>query len=172
MAGDESEVVVVGRILRPHGIKGWVHVASFTDPNDNILTYRPWLLRSGDGGDWLTADVEEIRPHQHGFVACLKGIGDRDGAESLRGRWIGVPASELPATGPDEYYWRDLLGLAVVDTDGRTIGQVVDLIDTGANDVLVVKQADGAETLIPFHRQFVLDADPAAGRIRVNWQAD
>jgi 16S rRNA processing protein RimM len=172
MAGDDSEVVVVGRVLRPYGIRGWVHLASFTDPGDNILTYRPWLLRAGEVGDWRAAEVEEIKPHQHGFVARFQGIGDRDGAESLRGRWIGVPASELPVAEPEEYYWRDLLGLAVVDTDGRTIGEVADLIETGANDVLVVKQVDGTETLIPFHRQFVLDADPAAGRIRVDWPAD
>jgi 16S rRNA processing protein RimM len=172
VAAQKSPVVVVGRIQAPYGIKGWVHVASFTDPKDNILTYRPWLLRRGDQGVWHEAEVDEVRNHKQGFVARFRSIEDRTAAELVKGRWIGVPESEFPAAEGDEYYWRDLIDLVVVDLSGQTIGRVAGLMETGAHDVLVVADDTGDETLIPFHRQYVREVDRASGQIRVDWQAD
>lgn len=172
-----DDIVVVGRIQGPYGIKGWVHIAAFTDPKDNILSYRPWLLGSAERNPvvrnkWRTLETTEVRPHKQGFVAGLVGVNDRNDAESLKGCLIGVPASELPPAGLDEFYWRDLIGLTVVDVDGTTIGRVSDLMETGANDVLVVDSGQEGDVLIPFHRQYVVNVDLAGDRIEVDWRTN
>ncbi len=172
-------LVVVGRIQGPYGVKGWVHVAAFTDPKENLMGYRPWYLgawrepgAATSPGAWRAVEVAEIRPHKQGFVARIAGVGDRNQADALKGHAIGVPASVLPEPGPGEYYWRDLLGAMVVRADGSELGTVRDLLETGAHDVLVVAPPGGASgepVLIPFHRRYVLAVDAAAGRIDVDW---
>lgn len=170
-------MVVVGRIQGPYGIKGWVHVASFTDPKENIQSYCPWYLGSQSGEpDWQPAGLESIRPHKHGYVAKLSGVDDRIAADAVKGRLIGVPETSLPEPESGEYYWRDLIGAEVTNTEGRVLGAVADLIETGAHDVLVIKRSvsgeDSAEdVLIPFHTNYVLEVDMAAKRIQVDWQA-
>ena len=165
-------IVVVGRVQGPYGIKGWVHLAVFTDPKDNLLRYRPWLTDGdGAGHGWQAADVREIRPHKQGFVARFEGVADRTAAEALKGRLIGVPETELSEPTADEFYWRDLIGTEVTDQQGACLGRVVELLETGAHDVLVIDPGtNGEQLLIPFHRQYVLDVDLAAGRIEVDWQ--
>ncbi|TNF87640.1 MAG: ribosome maturation factor RimM [Gammaproteobacteria bacterium] len=170
-------MVVVGRIQGPYGIKGWVHVASFTDPKENIQSYSPWHLGSQSGEpDWQLAEIESVRPHKQGYVAKLSGIEDRNGAEAVKGRLIGVPEASLPEPESGEYYWRDLIDAEVVDAEGRILGTVASLIETGAHDVLVIKRLQprdqAEEVLIPFHSSYVLDVDQAAKRIRVDWQAE
>lgn len=163
----------MGRIQGPYGIKGWVHVASFTDPRENIESYSPWLLGNATRG-WQDVDVEQIRPHKQGYVAKLSGVDDRNAAEVLKGKLIGVPETILPPAGSGEYYWRDLIGARVLNADDQVLGTVRDLIETGAHDVLVVTEAPGAddkdgERLIPFHASYVLAVDLDAGEIRVDW---
>ncbi len=167
-------MVVVGRIQGPYGIKGWVHIASFTDPKENIQSYSPWQL--GDQRDWRGAEVESIRPHKQGYVAKLRGIDDRTGAEALQGLLIGVAEENLPEPESGEYYWRDLIGAEVVNAGGQCLGEIASLIETGAHDVLVITPAtslgglDGPEDiLIPFHDNYVLEVDKDAGLIRVDW---
>lgn len=167
-------MVVVGRIQGPYGIKGWVHIASFTDPKENIQTYAPWQLgKDADGPGWRSADVESIRPHKQGYVAKLSGIEDRNDAEAAKGLLIGVAEANLPEPDEDEFYWRDLIGAAVVNVDGQSLGKVAGLIETGAHDVLVIQpgEPDAEETLIPFHADYVLEVEMAARLIRVDWQA-
>ena len=177
-----EEIVVVGRVQGPYGIQGWVHVATFTDPRDNITGYRPWFLADASNrGIWRPARLAEVRTHKQGFVARFSGIDDRNGAQSLRGCWIGVPESEFSRLPADEYYWRDLIGLKVIDQDGLCLGRVRELLETGVHDVLVVAAeteasddegaAEGETVLIPFHRQFVLGVDKARGEISVHWLA-
>lgn len=174
-SAEAAPIVVVGRIQGPYGIKGWVHVASFTDPRDNIEAYSPWLLGSASGRrDWRAVDVEQIRPHKQGYVAKLAGVDDRSAAEGLKGHLIGVPEASLPLPAPDEYYWRDLIGCTVTNTDGTCLGRVRELIETGVHDVLVIDPAEGqpaeeGDVLIPFHAEYVLGVDMEAGDIRVDW---
>jgi 16S rRNA processing protein RimM len=160
--------VVVGRIGGPYGVRGWVHVSAFTDPKENIGRYGPWLLKAGGEQDWRPASPCELKAHRQDFVARFCGIEDRAAAEALKGSLIGVPEAELPEPEEDEFYWRDLTGMDVVEPDGRCLGRVTGLMETGVNDVLVIATRTG-ELLVPFHRQFVLNVDADRRRIVVEW---
>ncbi len=142
-----------------------MRLVSYTDPPGNLLNYTPWFLRRS--GEWQAIDVLEIQPHGEGFVASLSGIEDRNAALAIGGCKIGVPASSFPPPGPGETYWRDLMGLRVVNSDGTVFGTVERLIETGAHDVLVVKGE--RERLIPFVKQFVIRVVPDEGLLRVDW---
>jgi 16S rRNA processing protein RimM len=109
--------------------------------------------------------------HGDGLIVCLDGVATREGAEALEGQFVGVPREQLPATEGGEYYWADLIGLAVLNLAGVSLGKVTRLIETGANDVLVVTDGE-RERLLPFVGHVVKDVDVAAGRINVDWEAD
>lgn len=184
---NSTDVVVIGRIQGAFGVHGWVRLASYTDPADNILNYEPWLLQRGE--QWQAVHVHSAKAQRNGFIAQLEGVEDRDAAAALRGTMIGIEARSLPQAQLDEYYWRDLIGLTVLNLAGEEIGEVVDMMATGANDVMVValkkdgrkaaqgkKAADGKtdrsdadRELIPFHRQYVPSVDLAAGQLTVDW---
>ncbi|MEM8768443.1 MAG: ribosome maturation factor RimM, partial [Pseudomonadota bacterium] len=172
------DIVIVGRIRGPYGIQGWVHVQAFTEPKENLRTYRPWLLAAPGPGseapespDWRSVAVAKIRPHKQDFIARLDGVVERNGAEALKGSWIGVNAELLPPPAEEEYYWRDLIGATVANVQGEVLGQVRDLLETGAHDVLVIEpEGQGREALlIPFHDQYLKAVDLASRRISVAW---
>ena len=170
MAQTKAKPVILGRISGLFGVRGWVRVHSYTDPREAILEYANWLIETA--GEWRPAAVAEGKPHGKTIVARIDGVDDRDAAAELMDALIGVDRSELPAPQAGEYYWSDLEGLTVEQEDGETIGNVAHLIETGANDVLVVRKAD-QETLIPFVTgEVVKDVDLANGVIRVDWDWD
>jgi 16S rRNA processing protein RimM len=146
-----------------------VKVHSYTDPRDGILRYRVWHLR-GAGG-WQPFERREGRVHGKGIVARLAGIEDRDQARAMIGVDVAVPRCDLPPLGGGEYYWTDLIGLRVETMEGRVLGLVERLFDTGSNDVLVV--SGERERWIPFILDQVVRAvEPDEGRIRVDWDPD
>lgn len=161
--------IVVGRVTAVFGIKGFVKVASFTDPAENLLDYRPWLLESD--GRWQPVRVDAVQRHSKGFIARLDGCDDRDEADRFTGRDLAVPRSELPEAGPGEFYWFDLIGLEVMTPAGKRLGRVTRIQETGANDVLVVEDRE-REHLIPFVEKVVPDVDLATGRITADWDPD
>ena len=163
-----DELVVMGRIAAPYGVKGWIKVHPYTEYLDSLLDYPVWRL--GKGGAWRPYRVVEGRPHNRFLLAELEGVDDRDAAERLRGMEIAVARDELPEPDEDEYYWDDLIGLEVVNTSGASLGRVKGLLETGAHDVLQV--VGERERLIPFTAPIVLEVNLAAGRIRVDWEAD
>jgi len=170
-----GNVLKAGRILAAFGIKGWVKVHSDTAPRENILDYRPWYLWRN--GQWQEIEVAEGAIHSKGIAVRLKGVEDRNTAETLAGIDIGVPAESLPKLPAGEFYWRDLIGLAVVNTEGVLFGVVGELLETGANDVLVVKPCEGSvdqeQRLVPWVQgQVVQRVDIAAKRITVDWGVD
>ena len=165
---DETPIVM-GRIAGPYGIRGWVHVVSFTTPPGNLLDYRPWYLARDRR--WQAIDTVEARRHGKGLVAKLPGCDDRDTAAQFKGSHIGVQREHQPQPGEDDYYWHDLVGLRVETIQGMELGTIDHLIETGSNDVLVVRGE--RERLIPFIRgQVVLSIDLAAGVIRVDWDPE
>jgi 16S rRNA processing protein RimM len=169
VARSDSELIRLGHIAGAYGVRGWVRVASHTDPAAGILDHRVWRIRVD--GTWVEVDVTAGRRHPRGVVAKLEGCDDRDTAESYSGAEIAVPRARLPALGEGDYYWTDLIGVSVVTRDGTILGVVDRLMHTGANDVLVVKGE--RETLIPFvEDQVVLKVDVDGGRITVDWDPE
>lgn len=165
----DGDMVVVGRIAGPHGVGGLLRIVSYTHPAENLLRYAPWsFLREGAWREVAACPAEASR-HDKGFLCRLDGIHDREAAAALRGVLIGVPETALPEPETDEYYWRDLIGLDVVSVDGDRLGQVENLMATGANDALVV--SDGAsESLIPFIESVVKHVDLRGSVIVVDWE--
>ncbi|MEY4767901.1 MAG: hypothetical protein RL637_540 [Pseudomonadota bacterium] len=163
--------LLAGEISAAFGIKGWLKVISFTSPRGNILSYSPWILKKADQSrtvEVLTGDIQGKN-----LVARVKGINDRSLAEALRGYQIWIDQQLLPVLDEGEYYWRDLIGLQVENLDQESFGIVDSLIETGANDVLVVRNAEGRERLIPFVQgQFVRHIDLIAKKMLVDWDAD
>ncbi len=173
-ASDAQTRVVVGRISGLYGVQGWVKLFSHTQPRDNLLDYRAVELgRAGPDGvtRWTPAELLEGRRQGKTLVARIAGVDDRDAAAAWIDADIAVRREALPATDEDEYYWVDLIGLAVENTDGERLGTVGSLIETGAHDVLVV---DGdRQRLIPFAvGPIVREVDLESGRILVDWDAD
>ncbi len=166
---DNAPRVVLGEVVGVHGIRGDIKIHSSTRPRTNIFDYSVWGLEVGE----VRHDYVVLQGRQQGknLVARLKGVTDRDAAFALRGHTISVPQSALPAKAPGEYYWRELIGLRVETQDGVALGQVSDLLETGANDVLVV--AGERERLIPYlPEQTVQSVDLDQGLIEVDWDPD
>ncbi len=160
--------VVMGRIAAPFGIKGWVKVQPFSEDPGTLLDFESW--RVGRGEQHTHYSVEAAQDHGKALVAKLAGIDDRDAAYALRGQEISVAKSALPPPQDNEYYWSDLIGLRVVNREGVELGTVDSLMESGANDLLVVKGA--REHLIPFIAAFVGQVDLAGGTIEVDWGED
>ncbi len=176
--GDESEglapELIVGRICGVYGIKGWVRIHSFTEPLDNLFGYRDWKIRRGDS--WQAIEIDSGREHGKGLIAHIVGIDDRSAAELLNGCDIAVPRAQLPALEQGEYYWHQLEGLAVIAA-GQCLGKVAHLLETGANDVLVIKPCEGSidsrERLIPWVKgQYIKQVDLEAATIEVDWDPE
>lgn len=163
----DSKPVVLGHISGLFGVKGWIKVHSYTKPREAILDYSDWLIERE--GELRLNKVAEGQRHGKTVVARLSGIDDRDEAAGFIDCVISVPRESLPETADDEHYWTDLEGLKVVHRDGTVLGKVSHLLETGANDVLVV-QGD-QELLIPYVREEVIEnVDLDKGIISVNWE--
>jgi len=162
-------MVVMGKIVAAQGILGWVKVQTYTEYLDSLFDYDTWY--AGDGQDWQPMRLLDGKVHGKVLVAKLEGVSDRTAAEKLKGRLIAVPRAELPEQEENEYYWSDLIGLPVQNLQGEMLGVVDNLLETGANDVLVV-QGEHGELLIPFIESVVQAVDLGGRMIRVDWQAD
>jgi 16S rRNA processing protein RimM len=158
----------MGHVSAPFGVQGWIKVHPYTETNTGLTGYTTWWL--GKNGSYQAYEVLEARAQGTEVVAKLKGFEDREAALSLRGMEVAVPRNKLPKTRRDEYYWSDLIGLKVVNTEGLSLGTVKQMLATGANDVLVV--GGERERLIPFVRQVIQDVDVQGGTIQVEWGAD
>jgi len=162
--------VTLGRISGVHGVAGWVKVHADTREREGILGYNPWYLRDTTG--WQPHQVLDGRVQASGVVvAQLEGIRDRESARALIGVEIAVKRDQLPKLKRGEYYWSDLEGLEVVNVEGIALGTVSHLFETGANDVLVVREGK-RERLIPFTKQAVKKVDLAGRTIRVDWDPE
>lgn len=172
----DSDLLVVGRVVGVHGIRGWVKVLSWTDPRENVFEYRPWYLK-GDRG-WEPVELTGGRTQGKGLVAHLAGETDRERArERFVGREIAIPRDALPSLEEGEFYWRDLIGLRVRTEAGQDLGKVVSLLETGANDVLVVRgdgdSIDTRERLLPWvPDEYILEVNLDAGQMLVDWDPE
>ena len=167
------EPVVLGKLGSTYGIRGWLRVYSSTEDSVSIFEYQPWFLKTG--GQWREVELESWRHHNNDLIIKLKGVDDRETAHAMTNAEIAVDASQLPKLEEGDYYWRDLMGCKVVNTSGYEFGKVTDMMETGSNDVLVVKanlkDAFGIkERLIPFlDGQVIKKVDLATRTIEVDW---
>jgi 16S rRNA processing protein RimM len=165
-------MIVLGRIVAPYGVRGWVRIHPFGDDPASWRRMSEWWLGADAEGDvWQPYKVESLRAHGAGWVAKLGAVDDRNAAESLDGRFIAAPREALPDTHADEYYWADLIGLAVVNEQNDRLGEVTSLFDSSAHSVLVVQDGE-TERLLPFVETVVKGVDVAGGCIRVAWGKD
>ena len=183
--GNASEKVILGRITGVYGVKGWVKVFSYTDPMEAIVDYNPWLIRAENrkNATWSQVKLKAGKRHAKTVVAKLENCNDRDAAMSYVGTEIAIEKQQLEQlTEENEYYWRDLIGLRVINQQDVELGVVKSLMETGANDVLVVvteiDTEDGAnketiERLIPWTLDnAIVSVDLEQKVIEVDWEPD
>ena len=180
------ERIKLGRINAAYGLKGWLKVYSDTDPIEQILSYSPWQLQRGEkeptetepqSGKELQVEVEKGKIQGRSLIVLLAGVEDRTQAESMIGYEVWIDRAKLPGLEQGEYYWHQLEGLKVVNQSGAVLGKVDRFMETGANDVMVVKPVTGSiddtERLIPFVQDKVVkDVNIETAIIVVAWESD
>jgi 16S rRNA processing protein RimM len=175
----DSEVAaksaVLAKIGKTHGVKGWVRIISFTSPVENIFDYSSFIATRD--GETRTVDIDQYKDQTAGILGHIKGVDTPEQAKQLAGMTLSVSVAELPQLTADEVYWYQLEGLAVINQNDQLLGVVNSLIETGSNDVLIVKPSedsiDDRERLIPFRRgATVSEVNIAAGTLRVIWDAE
>ena len=169
-------MAVMGQVVGSYGVSGWIKVFPYTENIDSLRTYPVWWLGQGND-EWREVCVIGCEVHGRVLIAFLAEYTDRTLALQLKGSYIAVPRSQLPIlpeSGEDGYYWSDLIGLEVVNLEGESLGRVIGLIETGANDVLQVQspEAREKERLIPFVEPVIAQVDLKAGWIKVDWGAE
>ena len=210
-----DDAIEVGRVIGPWGLKGWIRVQAYSADPKALFSSRRWFIRppetpsaalsarrraaAGPATVWppLLRITHSKEQGDH-VVAAAREIADRAAAEAMKGARIFIARSSFPTAGDGEYYWVDLIGLAVVNREGQALGTVVDLLDTGAHSVLRLRRpepavelegaeaadsagsaepakpapADPGERLIPFVAAYVDDVDFARRLITVDWGLD
>jgi 16S rRNA processing protein RimM len=181
-----DDAVEVGLVIGAWGLKGGIRVKPFSNDPKALFSSRRWFVRPPES----TAPAARAFPpllritmskdHGDGVVATAQEIADRTAAEGMKGARIFIARTSFPTAGDGEYYWIDLIGLDVVNREGEALGQVIDLLDTGAHSVLRLRRPDAAdgtpsdqaERLIPFVGAYIDDVNLAARRITVDWGLD
>jgi len=182
VSNSDDTLAIVGRISGVFGIKGWVKIASFTEPDENIFEYSPWRIRQKQAGrdsGWREIEIDRKQRHKGSWIAHIKGVDDRNGAELLKLADIAVDSEQFAELDDGEFYWHQLIGLRVKvkqagEEASADIGKVAELMETGANDVLVVKpdadSIDDQERLLPYVPDlYVEEVDIENRHILVNW---
>lgn len=168
MSQHDDDLVCVGHILGSQGIKGWVRVFSNTSPRENIVSYSPWFIEQGNV---RKATAVQGRRQGKNVLARLEGVKDRTQADELTGCRIFINPQQLPRLEAGEYYWSDLVGLAVETVQGEPLGVIASMMETGADDVMVL--AGERERLIPFVvDRIVREIDLDKQRLVVDWSAE
>jgi len=167
-----EEFIPVGKIAGVFGIKGWMKVFSYTDPRKNILSYSPLYLSAK--GEWVEAKVSKGRVQGKGIVIALENVTNPEQVLPLIGTALAIKKTQLKPNDLDEFYWSELTGLTVVNLDKVVLGQVDSIVETGAHDVLVVKDKEQkTRRLIPFVlEEIVQKVDLDGGFIEVDWESD
>lgn len=168
-----QQPIVLGKIGLAYGIRGWIKVFSYTEKSVRIFDYQPWLIYKI--GEWQLIELESWKQHNRDFIIKIQGIYDRNAASFLANCEIIVDSEKLPILKGNNYYWKDLMGCQVVTTRGYKLGQVIDMIETGSNDVMILKANPKdafsmKERLVPFlYGRVIKKIDLAAQVIEAEW---
>jgi 16S rRNA processing protein RimM len=165
--------VLVGSVGKPYGLKGGLKVNSYTEPFSNILAYQPWYLGN------VSEVAETLSPvvlvhhqiHDQRVIVQFEGYNSPESAQALTNQCIYVSREQLPSLDNQTYYWTDLIGLSVYDLAGEYLGTIKTLLETGANDVLVVEnEQDKKRRLIPFLlEKTIKQVDTVHAKLIVDW---
>jgi len=169
-----EDLVLVGHVTGAYGIKGWVRIRPYSSDADAMLHAKTWWL---DKPALRDVDMLQAKVHGEDVVAQLMGVAGRDAAEALKGATVQIRRSHFPLLDDNEFYWIDLIGLAVENEQGESLGSVVDMMDNGAHPILriqlsVAGEEKPREWLIPFVDRFVKAVDQSAKKITVDWGLD
>jgi 16S rRNA processing protein RimM len=161
--------LLLGRVMRPHGIRGEISIEVLTAYPERIVPDMQVYLGNDpkDASSAVTYRVESARKHQRHLLLQLEGIADRNAAESMRSQYVMVPLEDAVPLDEGEFYLFQVIGIAVYTDEDEHLGEVVDVIETGANDVYVVRGPRG-EVLLPAIDDCVLDIDIDAGKMTVH----
>lgn len=163
---DNSSRILIGRVTGVYGIRGWLKIESYTRPRENIFSYQPWYLKREES--WQKIHPRDTGLHGKGLVVALEGITDRDIAREMVGAEISIFRSQLAELPTGEFYWVDLIGLQVVNQQGKTLGEMTGILETGANDVMIV-EGQGRYLIPIVWDMYVLAVEPGKRRICVDW---
>lgn len=165
MSADQK--ILVGRISGLFGVQGWVKIFSYTQPRENVINYNPWHIKRANL--WKRTEVITGRRQAKTLIVKLQGIDDRRQAADLLGADVAIDQRQLERLSDGDYYWVQLIGLKVMNLRGLRLGVVERLMETGAQDVLVVK--GDSSILIPFARESIVrEIDLDKGYIVVDWE--
>ncbi len=170
---DNSTPLILGRVSGIYGIKGWVKILSFTRPKENILRYNSLFINHD--GQWQELNLEDSQHRNGRLMIKLSGIDTPEEARNYIGKDLAIDESKLPELPKGQYYWNQLIGLSVYSLDKELLGKIIDILETGANDVLVVKIDDGntPKLLIPLVIDvFIKEVDLDNRRMIVDWQKE
>ncbi|MFP3029531.1 MAG: ribosome maturation factor RimM [Arsenophonus sp.] len=166
--------IALGKLGSAYGIRGWLRIFSFTEYTEDIFKYQPWFIQRA-GQWWQQLELEGWKHHNQDIIIKIKHIDDRNAANLMTNYKIIIDSEQLPELEDNEYYWKDLIGCQVITTKGYSFGYVQNLMETGSNDVLIIKANlkdafDIKERLIPFlDEQIIKNIDLTSKTIEVDW---
>ena len=168
---EDGKKIYLGKITGVHGIKGWLKIQSFSSPPENILNYPQWIINNQGEEDFYS--IEQGRKQNNKIVVKLEKIDDRNTAESLINSKIQILRSDLPKLSNENYYWSDLVGLSVLNSEETVIGKIESLIETGANDVMVIITLKDERILIPFvMHEIIKEVNVELSYIKIDWSIE
>ena len=173
--GENPKIIVLGQIGKVYGVRGWLKIRSFTSPSTNIFNYSGLMVQLEDSVE--TLKIDEYKERHNGLIVHFSGYDNPDDSQKLVGRQISIEDDRLPQLLDGEFYWHELEALEVINQEGYNLGKVENVIETGANDVLVVKPSDQSwdkrSRLIPFIKETVIKkVDVPSKKIEVDWGVD
>lgn len=160
--------IKIARFGKVYGVKGWIRLYSFTEPKENLLDLTPWYIKKQN--TWKILDVEEMKYHGKDLIIKLKNIDIREEVQALTNTYVYIEREQLPKLPQDEFYWHDLIGLKVTNTKNIEFGVITEMLETGANDVFVVK--NGKERLIPYTASVIINVDLEEQQLVVDWDEE
>ena len=165
---ENDKKVFIGKVTGVHGIKGWLKIQSFSSPPENILNYPSWIIANQGLEDFYL--IEQGKKLNNKIIVKLEKIDDRTTAEFLINSKIQILRSDLPKLTNESYYWSDLEGLNVLNSEDNMIGKIESLIETGANDVMVISGSKNKRVLIPFvMHEIIKEVNVELNYIKIDW---
>jgi 16S rRNA processing protein RimM len=164
-----EQKIIIGRFGSPFGVKGWIKVHSFTDPEENLLTYANWYI--SERNIWSLIKHDDYAKHSKGWIVHLVGYDTPEAVRFLASTDIAIAHSDLPPLAEEEFYMSDIVGFSAINLEGVTLGEVMGFVDSGAHELLVI--TGEKEYLIPLIKgRFLKAVDKAKQQITVDWSAD